>query len=103
MVEGSRFYRRFFINNSPIRFLYAVFFFEHFVEAGQSLAGAGKKNYSTGRTVETMGYSQKNFSRFIVFLFDVGFNRIAKRAIAGFVALHNFRAGFVYRNYMIVF
>ena len=50
-----------------------------------------------------MHCAEKNFAGLVVFLFDIGFNVIGQRSIAGFVALDDFAGGFVDDDHVIVF
>ena len=50
-----------------------------------------------------MHCAEKNFAGLVVFLFDIGFNVIGQRSIAGFVALDDLARGFVDDDHMIVF
>jgi hypothetical protein len=77
--------------------------FEHLVQPRESFTCAGKENYPTRRTIQTVSYAQEDFSGFIVLLFDVRLDGLRKRCVAGFIALHDLVAGLVDGYNMVIF
>ena len=76
---------------------------EHFVQPRQGFGSACENHETTHGTIESVHGAEKDFAGLVVLLFDIGFNVIGQRSIAGFVALDDFARGFVDDDHMIVF
>ena len=70
---------------------------------GASASGLGKQDYTTHRTVQTVGNTDIDISRLAILLFQPRLEHFRKRSITGFISLYNLTACFVYRDDMIVF
>ena len=91
------------LHNRPIGFSDLFMGFEHLVEARERLASTGKEYYSTRRPVQTVRYPQKDLAGLVVLGLDVGFDGLAQRRVTRLITLHNFVAGLVDGNNMVVF
>ena len=94
--------RRAVFDDSPIGFLH-LSVAEHRVQAGQRLAGLGKKDYAADRAIQAVGDTDEDIAGLGIFLFEPRLEHFREGLVAGLVALHDFAAGFVHRNEVIVF
>ena len=89
--------------DGPVGLAYLLVGFEHLVETREGFGGTGKEDYSTRRSIESMGYTEKDRAGLVVLDLDIFLNDLRKGCIAGLVALHDLVAGFINRNDMTIF
>ena len=77
-------------------------FGKHLVETCQGLGSTGKDNQSADWTIQSVDYSQEDFSRFLVTLLDIRLYRIRKGDIARLVALDDLPALLIDYDNMVV-
>ena len=102
MYQCTFFGCRSILNYSPISFLNLTVP-EHIVQAAESLTGLGKNHKPTYRSIQSVSYTYKHITGFIILLFQILFNSLRKRCVSSLITLNNFRGGFIYYYYMIVF
>lgn len=76
---------------------------KHFVEPCERFGSACENHETTHGTIESVHGAEKDFAGFVVLLFDIGFDLVGQRSIAGFVALNDFAGGLVDNDHVIVF
>ena len=76
---------------------------KHFVEPRERFGSACENHETTDGTIESVHGAEKDFARLVVLLFDIGFDLVGQRSIAGFVALNDFAGGLVDNDHVIVF
>ena len=76
---------------------------KHFVEPCECFGSTRENHETTHRTIESVHGAEKDFAGLVVLLFDMGFDLIGQRSIAGFVALNDFAGGLVDNDHVIVF
>ena len=76
---------------------------KHFVEPYERFGSACENHKATHGTIESVHGAEKDFAGFVVLLFDIGFDLVGQRPIAGFVALNDFAGGLVDNDHVIVF
>ena len=90
------------LHDSPI-LLFHLAVAEHLVQPGQCLARFGKDHHTAHGAVEAMSYPHEDIARLVVLLLEPSLQLLAQRHVARLVALHDFGAGLVDDNHMIVF
>ena len=56
---------------------------KHFVESCERFGSACENHKATHGTIESMHGAEKDFAGFVVLLFDIGFDLVGQRSIAG--------------------
>ena len=87
--------------DSPVSLLHLTGF-EHFIEAGQRLAGLGKYNKTAHGAVQPVGNTDEDITGFLVFLLQILLYGFRKRRIPRLVSLNDLGSGLVDYNDMIV-
>lgn len=76
---------------------------KHFVEPCERFGSACENHETTHGTIESVHGAEKDFAGLVVLLFDIGFDLVGQRPIAGFVALNDFAGGLIDNDHVIVF
>ena len=76
---------------------------KHFVEPCECFGSTCENHETTDRTIKSVHGAEKDFAGLVVLLFDIGFDLVGQRPIAGFVALNDFAGGLIDNDHVIVF
>ena len=91
------------LHNRPVGLFDLLVTLEHLVETREGFGGTGKEHYATRRSIEPMGYTEKDRAWLVVLDLDIVLDDLRKGRIAGLVTLHDLVAGLIDRNDMAIF